>query len=396
MDGARPHGAWRDRFVGAALIGASTIVLFVLVDFVYGLVFPVKPYAGSAERLTAAAYRNEPYFSESFLAESFTQPGGWETPPGTRIVVPKPYDGEDFHVDVLPPTRLPYRRTINPEATGRETRIVLVLGGSTIYNSEVPDRLTVTSQLSALLNAADGPRYVVLNAGVSSVNTTQERERLEAELARGLQPWGVVTVTGINDVNQGVYFGNPEGVMFSGDQRSPVKEWLRDVLPLNMWRSFRTAAQQANTRTVPPHLGAIESIDSLAQETADVYERNVAAMYRMSRSADARFWCVLQPHLYSTEYERPESADLREVAELTERTLPRSHVAFERGYRALREATSRLRQRGVAASDASALFAAKTDDIFLDMAHVNSIGNRMLAEHLAGLILADAAVAAPP
>ena len=32
----------------------------------------------------------------------------------------------------------------------------------------------------------------------------------------------------------------------------------------------------------------------------------------------------------------------------------------------------------------------KTDDIFLDMAHVNSIGNRMLAEHLAALVLADA------
>ena len=390
MNAARPREVWRQRFVSAAIIGTTTIVLFYLVDWGYGLAVPTKPYAASAERLTASAYKHEPYFSEAFLVESFTQPGGWETPPDTRIVVPKPYAGKDFHVDVLPPTGLPYRRTINPDATDPQARVVLLLGGSTVYNSEVPDRLTLASQLSALLNATGGPPYVVLNAGVSSVNTTQELERLEAEIARGLKPWAVLTLNGINDVNQGVYFGSPEGVMFSGDQRSRTKEWLRAVLPLNIWHSFRVTAQQRNTRTVPAHLDTIESIDALAVETGKVYSRNVEAMYRVSQRAGAHFWSVLQPHFYSTEYQHSGSADLAEVAALTERTLPESRAAFESGYRELRATTSTLRARGIGVSDASGIFADKTDDIFLDMAHVNSIGNRMLAEHLAALVLADA------
>jgi hypothetical protein len=387
--GAPPRReTWRQRLAGAAIICATTVVLFYLLDFGYGLAFPVQPYAGSAERLTAAAYKREPYFSEAFLVESFTQPGGWETPPGTGIVVPKAYDGKDFHVDVLPPTGLPYRRTINAHAADPDARVVLLLGGSTIYNSEVPDELTVASQLSALLNRAEGPRYVVLNAGVSSVNTTQERERLEIELARGLEPWAVLTLNGINDVNQGVYFGNPEGVMFSGDQRSPAKEWLRAVLPLNIWRSVRTAAQQENTRVVPAHLDSTESIAALAVRTAEVYARNIDAMYRSANAAGARFWSVLQPQIFSAEYRRPDSPDLVESLALTERTLPRGRIAFEHGYRALRETMRKLEEQGVAAGDGSGLFADKTDDIFLDMAHVNSVGNRMLAEHFAALILA--------
>jgi lysophospholipase L1-like esterase len=377
---------WLKRLASAAVIGAVTLALYCVVDWGYGRLFPVKPYAAHLERLTLTAYKGEAYFSEAFLEESFTQPGGWETPPGTRIVVPRPYDGKFFHVDVLEPTGLPYRRTINPAGADGEERLVLLLGGSTVYNSEVPDELTVASQLSVLLNRAGGPRYRVLNAGVSSVNTTQERERLEIELARGLRPWAVISLNGINDVNQGVYFGNPEGVMFSGQQRSQVKEWLKATLPLNIYRSVRVRAELENARTVPAHLLDSARIEALAFETANVYRRNVAAMNATAQRHGAFFWSVLQPHLFSSQY-RTRTTDIQEVEQLAERTLPQTRAAFDSGYRALRGAAKELRAEGVRASDTSDLFFDKTADIFLDVAHVNSIGNRRLAEHLAGLIL---------
>jgi len=381
-----PRSVWLQRFANAGIIGAISIALFWIVDAGFGLAFPTKVYA---ERLTAAAYQGEPYFSEQFLEESFTQPGGWETPRGTRLILPRPYDGNAFHVDVLAPTGLAYRRTYNPESEDPAgERLILLLGGSTVYDSEVPDELTVASQLSALLNRQDGPRYRVLNAGVTSVNTAQERERLELELARGLKPWAVVTLNGVNDVNQGVYFGQPEGVMFSGDQRNRVREWLGAVLPLNIWRSIRARALRANARVAPEHVTSARAVEALSADTADVYVRNIAAMHVASHQAGARFWSVLQPHLFSAQYAR--DTDIEEAEQLTERTLPGARAVFDSSYRALRGAVDKLQLEGVRASDASQAFAGKRSDIFLDMAHVNSVGNRMLAEYLAGLILADA------
>ena len=70
------------------LIVGITGGCYWLVDAVFGHFFSPSPYAGSPERLTAVAYRNEPYFSEGFLQESFTQPGQWDTLPGTRLVFP--------------------------------------------------------------------------------------------------------------------------------------------------------------------------------------------------------------------------------------------------------------------------------------------------------------------
>jgi hypothetical protein len=373
----------------AAIICAITFALYAVVDWCYGVLWPLKPYAANPERLTASAYAGEPYFSESFLAESYTQPGGWDAI-GTRLVVPREYHGKYFNVDVLPPTGLPYRRTINPAPVREGTHIVLLLGGSTTYDSEVPDELTVASQLAKLLAERGNQPYYVLNAGVSSANTTQERERLELELERGLRPHVVLALDGVNEVNQGVYFGNPAGVMFSGEQRNRVKEWFKSVLPLNIYRTLRAQAVVENLRAVPAHLLDPVQVARLAQATADVYAKNVLAMHASSLKQRFRFYALLQPQFYSTTYTYP-ADDLGEIKVRAERELPQVHAAFAEGYKSLRSVIPDLRAKGVYAYDAADVFRDKRGSIFLDMAHVNSIGNRMLAEYMAKLILDESA-----
>jgi lysophospholipase L1-like esterase len=379
-----------DHIRSAAIIGAITLALYVIVDWGYGRLSPLKPYAANPERLTASAYTSEPYFSEAFLAESYTQPGGWDTIAGTRLVVPREYHGKHFNVDVLPPTGLPYRRTINPMAARDGTRIVLLLGGSTVYDSEVPDDLTVASQLARLLAERGSQSYYVLNAGVSSVNTTQERERLDYELAKGLRPDVVIAVDGINDVNQGVYFANPAGVMFSGEQRNRAKEWLKSVLPLNIYRALRTQAVVEKSRAVPAHLLYPAQVAGLARATADVYAENVLAMHASSVKQGFRFYALLQPHFYSTTYTYP-ADELGEIEAQAEHALPQARAAFAEGYKALGAAALALRAKGVLAYDATGIFRDKRGSIFLDMAHVNSAGNRMLAEYMAKLVIDEAA-----
>src|SRR5262245_26253949 len=38
-------------------------------------------------------YKDAPYFSRAFVHESQTQPGGWTTPDGTRLVLPNDFTG---------------------------------------------------------------------------------------------------------------------------------------------------------------------------------------------------------------------------------------------------------------------------------------------------------------
>jgi lysophospholipase L1-like esterase len=379
-----------NRIFSAAIVGTISLLLYVLIDVGYGRLAPLKPYAANPERLTASAYVREPYFSEAFLNESFTQPGGWDTIPETRLVVPRTFHGTYFNVDTLPPTNLPYRRTVNPSALDGAS-IVLLLGGSTVYDSEVPDDLTIASQLAKLLAARGNRRYYVFNAGVSSVNSTQERERLDYELANGLRPDVVLVLDGINDVNQGVYFGDPAGVMFSGEQRNRAKEWLKAVLPLNIYRSLQTRAVVENARSVPKHLLDPSRVASLARATAAVYANNIFAMHEGSVKQGFRFYALLQPQFYSTTYSYA-ADDIGEIKAQAERALPQVHAAFAEGYKSLRGVVPELRARGVRSYDATALFRDKQASIFLDMAHVNSIGNRMLAEYMAKVILDNGAL----
>ncbi len=209
----------------AALLFAVT--LYVILDVSFGIIKPLKPYASSPERLTARAYVNEPYFSEEFLIESFVQPGGWISPEGTKLIFPQEFHGKFINVDILPPVNAPYRRTINDipaEILKRENKDnfkkILILGGSTTYCGQVPDSYTIASNLAKNLKTAPTQeKYFILNAGVTSANSSQEIERLTYELDRGLRPDMVIIYDGVNDITQGIYFGDPDGVMFSHNRK---------------------------------------------------------------------------------------------------------------------------------------------------------------------------------
>lgn len=368
-----------------ALVIFASFILYVIVDLGFGLIFPAQPYESHMERLTARAYTNEPYFSEEFLRESFTQPGAWLTPDGTRIVLPNEYQGHFFHIDKLPPTQLTYRRTINAyECTG--SKVVLLLGGSTIYASEVPDEYTVASYLSNQLEVRSSDRYFVLNAGVSSSNTTQEVERLQVELSRGLRPAVVVSFSGANDIIQGIYFGNPEGVMFSGANRSQFLELVKKLVPHNIYQRLRLKAERDNRRILPPHLSDVRKTNELVQRTKEVFLNNVLEMQRLSLAYGFRFVICLQPYVLSTKYRSP-TADVTEAVKEAEHSLPRGLEAFQLGHHALQEAIKELSEKGVVARDLSNQFADKSSDIFLDLVHVNSVGNKMLGEGIADVIL---------
>ncbi len=379
------------------IIAAITIALYYLVDMVYGVLFPYnpKPYENYPERLTSSAYINEPYFSEAFLSESFAQfqpPGGWVTPEGTILVFPKEYQGTYFHTDRL--GKSTYRRTINrypPFDPGVTT--VLLLGGSTIHCAEVPDEFTVASLLASRLNDELQPhKFAVLNAGVTSVNSTQELARLEWELNNGVRPDIVVVYDGVNDILQGIYFDNPQGVMFSSAKKQEweyrIKRLKEMVLPRNIYKTIKRK-QLKRKRLVPPNMQDDANVAAKARQTAAIYRRNIEAMQRLADQYGFRFYCCLQPNFFTGNFTH-RTADLAEVAALNDKNSPLMDKAFTVGYPLLQEVVAELRAQGMAAYDLTHIFDDKKDNIFIDFCHVNSIGNRIIAEHLAKIIAAGA------
>ena len=74
--------------------------------------------------------------------------GAVMTIPGTNLLEPQEVHGRYYNVDRLVPADLFYRRTLNPPVDQRPTVTVLFIGGSNVYGAEVPDDMTIPSQLS--------------------------------------------------------------------------------------------------------------------------------------------------------------------------------------------------------------------------------------------------------
>ena len=60
--------------------------------------------------------------------------------------------------------------------------------------------------------------------------------------------------------------------------------------------------------------------------------------------------------------------------------MPKFFIACDEGYAVLKKSVEDLKKKNVAAYDWSGLFLNKKDNIFIDACHVNSKGNKIVAE----------------
>lgn len=392
-----------------------TGALYVGVDWTFALLIPPEPFDSHRERLSAPAYLREPYFSRAFLRESFTQPGGHITPDGTTLVFPREFHGRFFNTDRGERTGALYRRTIHPPAQGRpRPRSILLLGGSTIYNSEVPDEWTVASQLAAMLDRVQPGMFEVINAGVTSIDSPQELARLRFELEQGLRPSTVVMYDGVNDIYNGVYQNNPNGVLFREEQKrsdgqrpaSPLpagdtptssqdvivraKAWglglVQALTPRHIYDAIRAQGVRDAPRVAPAHMQDDRLVQAAVDATRERFVATRRAMYELGRVYGFRAISILQGHAFRAGA-MSSHEDVRQAVALAERRLPLLRQAFDAGYPALQDAVRTLRAEGRDSFDRSDLFVNKQDPIFLDFCHVTSGGNARIAQMLAELIL---------
>jgi lysophospholipase L1-like esterase len=385
-------------FIVASIAG----VLYYVVDTVFGLVCPIKPWEKELNIMSAVSYINEPYYTKDFMWEQLNSSKRkyWDAPSGTRLVFKKAFAGKYINTKPLSiGSKKVYRKTVNQyDANDKTAKKILMLGGSTLYCLEVPDELTISSILAKKLNSSSKNKYFIINAGVESDASIQELERLKMELKAGLRPDIVIAYHGFNEINAKVYLNDPEVTMWEKIIRVNCKSMLYSLLnggifKGNIYERLRLEADKKRqvTRTVPQNMLDKSKVKEASQKSVDDFVKNNIEIYELSEKYNFKYYSILQPVAVYGEYSNKYS-DINIVTAWANKNEPQIFTAFKIGYPILKSSIKQLRNSGISAYDKTDIFLNKNKNIFVDTCHVNSAGNSIVADNIAKIILNDQAL----
>ena len=301
-------------------------------------------------------YKNAIYFSEEFINESFAQPGGYELDKETGGVKPNNYSGKYFNVV--------NNRRLTVNLNSKTKRKLYIFGGSTIYNSEVPDDLTIASQLASFIPSDLG--FEVVNMGVTSVHSTQQFARLRMEVK--LEPDDIVVFyDGVNDVLQRIVYENQEGFMYGSPKNGNFLRALHFIA-----RYSAIAQLLINIMADNPRDFSQELLDL----SIDKYLETLIAVRAYVEAKDADFYHFLQPTLFTkTPLNDYESLLIEKGSPIVPTQV---QIALEVSYPVIKE---RLASYSFSTSLTYA-FDGLSDSPYLDFCHVNHIGNYIIAHEI--------------
>lgn len=297
-----------------------------------------------------APYADSPYWSPQFVIEGYAPDVDPE-----HFLLPGNYHSQYVNVDDH------FRRTTGQPENAEHT--VWLFGSSTVFDREVPDDLTVASQLQGLFNAY-GIKYRVINAGTPGSTASVEAARLRTmQFSHGDM---MIFYDGVTDAEKPYLIAHeqdiaaPERALNSIGDHFGRPAWL-------LW------IYQGVDDSVPLEMSDAAYLKKAVQDAAANYCQSIADARRIAASAGVTFYQVLQPHLFT----RPLSS-YEEV--LTRNPLlvrPRLDISINAVYPELHcdsrvidlsHALDRLRASGV--------------EIYLDQDHMTERGNAVIAEAL--------------
>jgi len=302
-------------------------------------------------------YINAEYFSKDFINESFTQPGGWLLDKTYGGVKPRNFDGKWINV------RNNRRVTINKP--GNYLGKIYLFGGSTVYNGEVPDNLTIASQLASL--GANNFSYEVVNMGATSIHSAQQFGRLKAEIK--LNDGDVIIFyDGVNDVLQRIIFENHEGYMVGDPKQESF--WIKQLRSKSKYSSILYIFYSKiieNTKKKSP---------ILIKTSIEDYINTLLAVNKYAEAHRVYFYHFLQPTLFTkknlNEYEQM----------LLSKGYPFVPAQFIKDFK---QAYPLILNK-IGSLQFSYSLTGVFDDLkespYLDFCHVTQVGNKVIAKNI--------------
>ena len=315
-----------------------------------------KYWTAPAFRLTRPEpYKASPFFSRAFIDESFDQPKEWFVPTGTKIVLPHNYRGRFFNViDNI-------RHTVGHNAS--PTNHLYIVGGSTVYDSEVPDEYTIASQLQKLINSAM-LNINVVNLGVTSVHSAQQLERLQRYVKLKKNDI-VIFYDGVNDVVHRFFDRNLDWQIPNTKIQAITIRIIRGLARRSAF--FRWFNETFATKKTFPF------DKQFASKAADDYVAAIKVAHNYVTSRRAIFYHFLQPTLAT---KKPKDAYERKLMKTRGEMIPVGLMdVFEKSYPVIRERFLPLPYN----YDLSDAFDDFTVSPYLDFCHVNEVADKRIA-----------------
>lgn len=294
-------------------------------------------------------YKHSNYFSKDFIEESFKQPEGWSTPSGTRLIIPNNFKGNWFNYQNN-------KRVTVGQPKKYQSRILL-FGGSTVQNSEVPDDFTIASFIQSKVASNN---ILVENYGVTSVHSGQQLERLKQDVRLDKNDT-VIFYDGVNDVLQRAYYGNPDGWIINEVAKAPkVAKIIRgssEYMAIFRWLDKNVVTKK------------FEYDFALAEKSAHDYAREIEAAKRYVESSGAQFIHFLQPTLFTKLKKNNYEENLVRMA--------------PEGLELVYNTTYPLIRKSLKSSiDLTDIFDEMKESPYFDFCHVNEIGNERVAQEI--------------
>lgn len=284
------------------------------------------------------------------------------------------------------------RRTKSSEEASPTTDVfrIYMVGGSTMVCADVPDDLTLPSQMANELGLLRGPgtkKLDVVNLGASAYSSTQELLRVLHEMQRGFarrgRPDVVVFYDGVNDVWAGVHLGHP-GYPDALDRMRQRFDDLpgflrlkaREVLEARSALARRLLRGGPSAASAPLDRGKVRS---LSEQQASIYAQNMKVTSAWGRDFGFTVLHVLQPVIFVLERGHADDASLRDALAASDPGLAAANVEGYRAFRALFAATP-------GTLDLSAGLEGADAPLYIDYCHLGAEGNRRIAQRLAAAI----------
>jgi hypothetical protein len=342
--------------LAGATAAAAIIELGSRLYLSYQPVLPKTTWEWRATR--PPPYRDAWYFNPEFLEED------------RRIEARSQHLGNDdvagTYINIVRGFRVTTDVPRDPE------RRLLLFGASVVANFQVPDNLTVASQLQRLFNEHTRTRWEVRNLGRQGSTVRQQLDLLKAT---PLQPNDVVVFyDGGMDIDMQVFRG------------ALRPTWLqRTLMKLHDKFGDRCAAAEVAldiySHQPPPTVTNHQILEQNVSRMVDGFEKTLKEAAVLVTSQGGIFAHFLNPSVPVLASPDPYEQSLFDNPYFAPAGV---RQAFVHGQAALQAMTRRLRANGLLAFDLTDTFDSRPaeEEIFIDLFHVNHRGNEIIAQRM--------------
>lgn len=292
---------------------------------------------------TSPAYTGYPWAAEFWKEEKArwrTQHGSYEP---FRLWGVAPWHGKYINTDRIADSS--WRRTVNPSNEQCEklgSTEIWMFGGSTLYETGVPDWATLPSFLSRDLNSAGSGCFNVTNFGTEGYVTNQEVILLMEQLKAGRRPGLVIFYDGVNDAYVGaVSPGIPAAHMSFAIIRARVEgsvagrlDFLRNsyAFQLAMMAVHAVHWAHASKPSVPEsELKAVATLDNyeanlfIAKTLGQAYGFHVLCYWQPAIVYGRKPLAVFEKKIANADADQPSFQNLTAVYEEARRRADKTH-----------------------------------------------------------------------